>query len=456
MEGHFEAEQKGAPLILFGLPDMPAGETRYAIAIPKLGSLILTHELNGTVQGPEELAARGLAARADRLLELPGDGRARPADDRDRALQPLAALSRRRSSTRRSSRALVLVMGPSGLLALLAGWFVTEVGRQPFTVYGLLTDGGFRLADRRARRRRLAHRVRARLSRRLRRRHLVSDPAHPRGPGGGDGRSRRRRCAPPASRRSRRMPDRAAGTMSGISDLAIIWGGILAFAIYAYVVLDGFDLGIGMLAPFARDRGGRGDDDRRHRAGLGRQRDLAGARRRRADGGVPARLFGPPAGALRAAHRHAAGADLPRRRLRVPPPATSGTAGWWTLGFVARLLCRDLRARRRARRLHPGHRRRRPRLCRRLVRLADAVQRLHRRRAPLRLRAARRLLPHHEDRGRPAGAHVHAGAAARRRRLRRHRRRQPVDAVHRPGLRDALVLVAEPRAALAGAAARRF
>ncbi len=39
--------------------------------------------------------------------------------------------------------------------------------------------------------------------------------------------------------------------MSGLSDLAIIWSGILAFAIYAYVVLDGFDLGIGMLAPFA-------------------------------------------------------------------------------------------------------------------------------------------------------------------------------------------------------------
>jgi cytochrome d ubiquinol oxidase subunit II len=35
-------------------------------------------------------------------------------------------------------------------------------------------------------------------------------------------------------------------------DLAVIWAGILAFAVYAYVVLDGFDLGIGILAPFAR------------------------------------------------------------------------------------------------------------------------------------------------------------------------------------------------------------
>ena len=41
----------GAPLILFGLPDMQAGETRYAIEVPKLGSLILTHDLNGTLKG---------------------------------------------------------------------------------------------------------------------------------------------------------------------------------------------------------------------------------------------------------------------------------------------------------------------------------------------------------------------------------------------------------------------
>lgn len=39
--------------------------------------------------------------------------------------------------------------------------------------------------------------------------------------------------------------------MSALSDLAVVWSAILAFAIYAYVVLDGFDLGIGILAPFA-------------------------------------------------------------------------------------------------------------------------------------------------------------------------------------------------------------
>jgi cytochrome d ubiquinol oxidase subunit I len=58
MEGHFET-QKGAPLILFGLPDMEAEETKYAVEIPKLGSMILTHDWDGEVKGlkawpPEE------------------------------------------------------------------------------------------------------------------------------------------------------------------------------------------------------------------------------------------------------------------------------------------------------------------------------------------------------------------------------------------------------------------
>ena len=50
MEGHFET-QRGAPLILFGMPDMAAERTDYALAIPKLGSLILTHDLDGEVRG---------------------------------------------------------------------------------------------------------------------------------------------------------------------------------------------------------------------------------------------------------------------------------------------------------------------------------------------------------------------------------------------------------------------
>jgi cytochrome bd ubiquinol oxidase subunit I len=137
MEGHFEAEQAGAPLILFGLPDMEAGETRYAISIPKAGSLILTHDLDGVVKGlkswPREewprvpivfwsfrvMVGLGFLMIATGLFSL------------------WLRLRDKLFDTRLFAR-WCLLMGPSGFVALLAGWFVTETGRQPYTVYGLL------------------------------------------------------------------------------------------------------------------------------------------------------------------------------------------------------------------------------------------------------------------------------------------------------------------------------
>ena len=137
MEGHFEAEQKGAPLILFGLPDMEAGETRYALQLPKLGSLILTHDLDGAVKGlkswPREdwprvpivfwsfriMVGLGFLMITTGLVSLLLRWRGRLYET------PLFAR-------------WCLIMGPSGFVALLAGWFVTETGRQPYTVYGLL------------------------------------------------------------------------------------------------------------------------------------------------------------------------------------------------------------------------------------------------------------------------------------------------------------------------------
>ena len=137
MEGHFEAEQTGAPLILFGLPDMAAGETRYAVEIPMLGSLILTHDPNGTVKGLKSwpradwprvpivfwafrvMVGLGLLMIATGLFSFWLRYRKRLYDT------PLFAR-------------FMLAMGPAGLIALLSGWFVTEVGRQPYTVYGLL------------------------------------------------------------------------------------------------------------------------------------------------------------------------------------------------------------------------------------------------------------------------------------------------------------------------------
>ena len=81
IEGHFET-RAGQPLILFGWPDMQAETTRYAIEVPKLGSLILTHDLERRREGPQGLAARGAPLLADRVLELPRHGRHRRADAR--------------------------------------------------------------------------------------------------------------------------------------------------------------------------------------------------------------------------------------------------------------------------------------------------------------------------------------------------------------------------------------
>jgi cytochrome d ubiquinol oxidase subunit I len=137
MEGHYETHTDGAPLILFGIPDDNAETTHWALEIPKLGSLILTHDLNGEVKGLKEW---------DR-------------QDRPPALIPFItfrvmvglgllmlaigmwSLWARWRGTLYSNKWLhraALVMGPSGFVAVLAGWYTTEVGRQPYTVYGLM------------------------------------------------------------------------------------------------------------------------------------------------------------------------------------------------------------------------------------------------------------------------------------------------------------------------------
>ncbi len=74
-------------------------------------------------------------------------------------------------------------------------------------------------------------------------------------------------------------------------DITVIWAAIIAFGLLMYVVLDGFDLGIGILFPFFPDERRPRPDDEHRRAGLGRQRDLAGAGRRGAVRGLPGGLL---------------------------------------------------------------------------------------------------------------------------------------------------------------------
>ena len=137
MEGHFESHPDGAPLILFGIPDQKAGEVRAQIAIPKASSLILKHDLNAPLAGLETVPREDwppvpIVFWSFRIMVglgmlMLGLG----------AFSVLARVRRSLYDWPLLHR-FALVMGPAGFVAVLAGWVTTEVGRQPFTVYGLL------------------------------------------------------------------------------------------------------------------------------------------------------------------------------------------------------------------------------------------------------------------------------------------------------------------------------
>ncbi len=136
MEGHFET-RAGAPLILFGWPDMEAERTLYEIAIPQLGSLVLTHDWNGVVKGlkewPKEDRPNALVIfwsfriMVGLGLLMFGLG-----------LWSLWGRFKRRLYDMRALHIATVMMGPMGFVAVIAGWVTTEAGRQPYTVYGLL------------------------------------------------------------------------------------------------------------------------------------------------------------------------------------------------------------------------------------------------------------------------------------------------------------------------------
>jgi cytochrome d ubiquinol oxidase subunit I len=136
MEGHFESHA-GAPLILFGLPNADEERIDAKIAIPKLGSLILTHDPEGVVKGlkewaPEERPPVTVLFWSFRVMV--GIGMAMLGI----GLWSLWQRARRRLYEASWLHRAAVLMGPSGFVAVIAGWITTEVGRQPYTVYGLL------------------------------------------------------------------------------------------------------------------------------------------------------------------------------------------------------------------------------------------------------------------------------------------------------------------------------
>jgi len=138
IEGHWESSGGvGEPLILFGIPDMAQEETRFALVIPHLGSLILTHSWNGQLPALKQFATQDRPNSAVVFWSfrvMVGLGLSMI------ALGLWGAWLRWRGTLWgcRPFLRMMLWMGPSGLVALLAGWFTTEIGRQPWTIYGLL------------------------------------------------------------------------------------------------------------------------------------------------------------------------------------------------------------------------------------------------------------------------------------------------------------------------------
>lgn len=136
MEGHFTTE-KPAPLYLFGLPNMETGEVDYAVKIDGLGSFILKHDWEAEVTGldaypRDEWPNVPIVFWAFRIMVGIG------------LLMVLAGvwsgIQRLRGKLYESSllHRYAVFMGPLGFVAVVSGWVVTEVGRQPWVVYGLL------------------------------------------------------------------------------------------------------------------------------------------------------------------------------------------------------------------------------------------------------------------------------------------------------------------------------
>lgn len=136
MEGLWQTG-RGVPATLFAWPDMEAEANRWAIEIPRLGSLYLTHSWDGEVQGltsvpREERPNVPIVFFAFRIMV--GIGLILIAT----AIVGAVLRWRGRLIEARRYQLWLMLVAPLGFVAVLAGWTVTEAGRQPYVVYGIL------------------------------------------------------------------------------------------------------------------------------------------------------------------------------------------------------------------------------------------------------------------------------------------------------------------------------
>jgi cytochrome d ubiquinol oxidase subunit I len=137
IEGYFHDYPDGAPWHIIGLPDDEAGTVRWAVSLPKMGSLGILHDMNAPMPGLDEWAPGDrpsslilfwsfrLMVGLGLLMALLG-------------AWSLLARMRKKLHEWRWLHRFALFMGPMGFVAVICGWVTTEVGRQPWVIYGLL------------------------------------------------------------------------------------------------------------------------------------------------------------------------------------------------------------------------------------------------------------------------------------------------------------------------------
>lgn len=138
MEGHWENKAgEGVPMVLFAIPDMQQEKNHFEIKIPHAASLVLTHSWNGQIKSlkdfmPKDRPNATIVFWTFRIMVGLG-----------MAMVLLGFWSgwlryRKKIYTSRWFLQAATYMGPAGLLAILMGWFTTEIGRQPWIVYGVM------------------------------------------------------------------------------------------------------------------------------------------------------------------------------------------------------------------------------------------------------------------------------------------------------------------------------
>jgi len=136
MEGQWETE-RGASFKVFAIPDPGNEQNLYSVEIPKALSLLLKFDINGEIRGLKEFPAEERPNVAIMFYSF-------------RIMIVMALLMlitvvigmrlmyRNKLESSRWFLKWALIMVPSGLIAVISGWVVAEVGRQPWTVYGVI------------------------------------------------------------------------------------------------------------------------------------------------------------------------------------------------------------------------------------------------------------------------------------------------------------------------------